>query len=132
MVYANSLKKRLQENPNISVFLINTGWNGQGKRMSLKETRAMVTAAVEGQLDHVEYSTHPIFKIAIPKQCPGLPDQNVLDPLNSWTDQNLYWQKANELAQSFQENIKKFPALTEEVLEAGPTPIPELAYTLQA
>jgi phosphoenolpyruvate carboxykinase (ATP) len=123
MVYADSLAKRLKENPQVSVFLVNTGWNGKAKRMSLKDTRAMITAALEGKLDKVSYETHPVFKVAVPKSCPGLSDEKVLDPINSWDDKELYWKKTNILAEKFQENIKKFPGLTEEVLAAGPSPI---------
>jgi phosphoenolpyruvate carboxykinase (ATP) len=122
MVYANSLAKRLKENPSVSVFLVNTGWNGKGKRMSLKNTRAMVTSAIDGSLDNVEYETHKIFKIAVPKTCPGVSDNAVLNPINTWDDKSKYWNSSNKLAKKFQENIKKFPDLTEEVLMAGPIP----------
>jgi len=123
MVYADSLKKRLEENPDVSVFLVNTGWNGKGDRMSLKDTRAMVTAALGGELDDVECLEHPVFKLAVPTTCPGVSADSILDPINSWDDKDLYWEKANALAEKFQENIKKFPGLTEEVLSAGPIPM---------
>lgn len=122
MIYADSLAKRLDENPNVSVFLVNTGWNGKGKRMALKETRAMVTAALEGKLDNVEMITHPVFKVAVPKTCPGVSSDEILDQKNSWDDEAKYWEAANKLAVMFQDNIKNFPGLTEEVLSAGPAP----------
>ena len=122
MVYADSLANRLKENPNVSVFLVNTGWNGQSKRMSLKDTRAMVTAALEGSLDAVETTVHPIFKVAVPTTCPGVSSDAVLDPKTSWDSEDKYWEAANKLAVRFQENIKNFPGLTDEVLAAGPAP----------
>jgi phosphoenolpyruvate carboxykinase (ATP) len=122
MVYADSLAKRLEENPQVSVFLVNTGWNGQSKRMSLKDTRAMVTAALEGKLDNVETTNHPIFKIAVPTTCPGVSSDDILNPLNTWDSEDKYWEAANKLAVRFQDNIKNFPGLTEEVLAAGPKP----------
>jgi len=122
MVYADVLAKRIEENPDASVFLINTGWNGKGQRISLPDTRSIITAAIEGDLNDVEYENHPIFKFAVPKSCPGLSNNSILDPLNSWDDEALYWQKANLLAEKFQDNIKNFPGLTDEVLRAGPVP----------
>lgn len=123
MVYADSLKKRLEENPQVSVFLVNTGWNGKGKRMSLKDTRAMITAALEGKLDNVETKIDPVFKYAVPTTCPGVSDDALLDPSNVWDDKALFAEKANALAAKFQENIKQFPGLTDEVLNAGPAPV---------
>jgi|FLOH01.1.fsa_nt_gi phosphoenolpyruvate carboxykinase (ATP) len=120
MVYANILAKRIEENPGVSVFLINTGWNGKGKRISLPNTRAIVTAALDGKLDKVEYKNHSIFKFAVPKSCPGLSDQSILDPTHSWADKDLYWESAKKLAVKFSENIKKFNDLTDEVIVAGP------------
>jgi phosphoenolpyruvate carboxykinase (ATP) len=122
MVYADSLAKRLKENPQVSVFLVNTGWNGQSKRMSLKDTRAMVTAALEGKLDSVECSEHPIFKVSVPSTCPGVSSDEILNPISSWDSEDKYWEAANKLAVRFQENIKDFSGLTDEVLAAGPAP----------
>lgn len=120
MVYADSLAKRLKENPQVSVFLVNTGWNGKGQRMAIKETRAMVTAALNGSLDRVSYKNHPIFKVAVPETCPGVSGSEILDPINSWDSEDKYWEAANKLAKRFQDNIKKFPGLTKEVFDAGP------------
>ena len=122
MVYADILAKRIEENPHVSVFLVNTGWNGTGKRMSLKDTRAMITAALEGKLDNVKFSAHPIFKVSVPATCPGVSSDSILDPINTWEDKKLYWKSANKLAAQFQKNIKKFPGLTEEILNGGPCP----------
>jgi len=122
MVYADSLAKRLKENPDVSVFLVNTGWTGTGKRMALKETRAMVTAALEGKLDNVETWEHPVFKVSVPKTCPGVSSDSVLDQKNTWVNEAKYWEAADKLAVMFQENIKNFPGLTDEVLAAGPEP----------
>jgi len=120
MVYADILAKRISEKKDVSVFLVNTGWNGTGKRMSLKDTRAMITAALEGKLDDVSYTSHPVFKVAVPETCPNVSSESILNPINTWEDKDLYWTSANKLAVKFQENIKKFTGLTDEVLSAGP------------
>src|SRR5690606_32142087 len=101
----------------------NTGWTGGpygvGNRMKLKYTRAMIKAALEGNLDSVEYEQDPIFKLMIPKSCPDVPS-NILNPKNTWEDKEAYDKTANKLAKSFAENIKKFPGVAKEVLMAGP------------
>ena len=119
MVYADLLAQRIKENPEVSVFLVNTGWNGKGKRMSIKATRAMVTAALNGDLDNVNTFQHPIFKFEVPAVCPGVEDE-ILNPLNSWDSEEAYWKAANKLAAKFEDNIQRFPGLTEQVLAAGP------------
>jgi phosphoenolpyruvate carboxykinase (ATP) len=120
MVYANILAKRIKETPGVSVFLVNTGWNGKGKRMSIKDTRAMVTAALEGSLDSVDYKEHPIFKVSVPTTCPGVSSDTILDPKSTWESDDKYNVAANKLADRFQDNIQKFDELTDEVLNAGP------------
>jgi phosphoenolpyruvate carboxykinase (ATP) len=121
-VYADILAKRISENENVSVFLLNTGWNGVGKRISLKDTRAMVTAALDGKLDNVSYHTHPVFKLAIPDTCPGLSTASMLEPENTWKNKELYWKSANKLAKQFVDNIKRFKDLDSDILESGPAP----------
>ncbi|MBQ7170858.1 MAG: phosphoenolpyruvate carboxykinase (ATP), partial [Clostridia bacterium] len=87
-VYATMLGKKLQET-GASVFLVNTGWcgghAGEVPRMKLKYTRAMVSAALAGELDNVEYVRDPIFNVNIPKTCPNVPAE-ILDPRSVWTD----------------------------------------------
>ena len=93
------------------VWLVNTGWTGGpygvGRRMTIAHTRAMITAALAGQLDAVSYQRHPIFNIDSPTTCPGVPDA-VLDPRSTWQDGSQYDAQARELARMFIENFKSF------------------------
>src|SRR5690606_5222176 len=90
---------------------VNTGWSGgaygTGNRMSLKYTRAMITAAMTGQLDNVEYKAHNVFGILVPQSCPGAPDE-ILNPRDTWSDKEAYDKKANELAGLFINNFDQF------------------------
>lgn len=108
--YADMLSSKMRE-AGVNVWLVNTGWSGGsygvGNRMKLKFTRAMITAALEGQLDNVEYKEHEIFGLAMPTTCPNVPDE-VLNPRNTWTSGEAYDKAANELARKFNENFKKF------------------------
>ncbi len=117
MVYARLLGEKLEKHGS-RVFLINTGWTGGpygvGKRMEIKHSRGMVAAALNGDLDNVEYDTHPIFNLKIPKSCPGVPSE-ILNPRNTWQDKEAYDKKAGELADAFRNNISKFPGVTEEI-----------------
>ena len=93
---------------------------GVGKRMSIAHTRAMITAALSGQLDNVQYQRHPIFNVEMPLTCPGVPDE-VLDPRSTWTDRSAYDQQAKKLASMFVENFKMFEGdVDRTVVEAGP------------
>ncbi|SDG41462.1 phosphoenolpyruvate carboxykinase (ATP) [Psychroflexus sediminis] len=121
--YGEMLSKKMKD-AGVNVWLINTGWTGgpygTGSRMKLKYTRAMITAALEGQLDSVEYTTHEIFNIATPKTCPGVPTE-VLNPRDTWADQEAYDAKAKTLAKSFKDNFKKFEAYADsEIIEGAP------------
>jgi phosphoenolpyruvate carboxykinase (ATP) len=119
------LGERLQQHPHTHVYLINTGWSGGsygvGHRVSIKHTRAMVSAALNGDLDTVEFTPHPIFKVLIPETVPGVPHK-LLDPQNTWDDPDAYEQQARELANRFVENFKQFKTARREIVEAGPTP----------
>ena len=80
----------------------------------------MINAALDGELNHVEYEAHPVFGMLIPKKCPGVPSQ-ILDPRNTWKDKNDYDKKAKELARKFVENFKKFAHHAgKEILAAAP------------
>lgn len=120
-VYADLLKQRI-ESHKANVYLINTGWQGGpygvGKRISIPHTRAMVTAALEGALEKVEYVTHPIFNVLVPKSCPGVPSE-LLDPRESWQDKKAYDEAAHKLAEMFIENFKKFQGV-DHLVAAGP------------
>jgi phosphoenolpyruvate carboxykinase (ATP) len=121
--YAELLGAKL-EGSDTRVWLVNTGWTGGsygvGSRMKLSYTRAMITAALEGKLDNVKFETLPVFQLAIPTTCEGVPS-DLLNPRNTWNDQALYDQTAHHLAQKFQNNFRKFEAeTTQEIIEAGP------------
>jgi phosphoenolpyruvate carboxykinase (ATP) len=120
-VYAKMLTQRLQEHQ-VSVYLINTGWQGgpygTGKRVSIPHTRAMVTAALNGELDQQAFEAHPIFNVLVPKSCPGVPAE-ILNPRSQWQDASAYDQKAEQLAGMFVENFKKFQGV-DHLVSAGP------------
>lgn len=109
-VYAELLKKKIEEH-GCNVWLVNTGWSGGpygiGNRMQLPYTRAMVNAAVNGDLDNVEFGQNEVFGLAIPKSCPNVPDE-VLFPRNTWADKEAYDKAALKLKGMFEENYKKF------------------------
>lgn len=119
--YAEMFSKKMKE-AGVNVWLINTGWSGGsygvGKRMSLKYTRALIAAALNGDLEKVGYEKHNVFGIAIPKTCPGVP-ADILNPRNTWTSKEDYDQKANYLADSFIKNFEKFSEFANEEILAG-------------
>ena len=115
-------KKINQFNPQI--WLINTGWTagayGVGSRIKLNYTRAMISAVLSGQLNDVKYATHDVFGLQFPTVCPGVPDE-VLNPRNTWSDSNLYDQKAFELAKLFNSNFEKYQSkASQDIIDAGP------------
>jgi phosphoenolpyruvate carboxykinase (ATP) len=106
------------------VWLINTGWTGgaygTGQRIKLSYTRAMVAAALKGQLDRLAYKDHAVFGFSIPESCPGVPSE-LLDPSNTWADKAAYDKQANELGKKFVHNFEKYAAqATPEILSASP------------
>jgi phosphoenolpyruvate carboxykinase (ATP) len=106
-VYADMLSEKMRRHKAIC-YLVNTGWvagpYGIGSRMSLKHTRALVGAAVSGALDSVETRIDPIFGLAVPLRCPGVPD-SVLDARGQWSNPDAYDQAARALAVRFQKNL---------------------------
>lgn len=122
MEYAKMLGQKISQH-NTRVYLINTGWSGGpygvGKRMDLKYTRAMVTAALNGELEKVRFKHDDIFNLDIPTSCPGVPSE-ILDPRNTWSDKNKYDLSANRLAELFVKNFQKFGVISKEILNAGP------------
>ena len=119
--YAEMLSKKMKD-ANVKVWLINTGWTGgpygTGSRMKLKYTRAMITAALNGELDTVEYVNHKVFGIAIPQSCPNVPSE-IVNPRNTWEDKDLYDIKAIELAQKFKANFEKFSTFANTEIMSG-------------
>jgi phosphoenolpyruvate carboxykinase (ATP) len=121
--YAEMLGKKMTA-ANVNVFMINTGWSGGpygvGSRMKLAYTRAMITAALEGKLDVVEYEAHPVFGMMMPKECPNVPSE-ILNPRNTWVDKNAYDEKAIVLANKFVKNFEKYASgVSAEILAAAP------------
>lgn len=121
--YAQMLGSKMQEHQ-VNVWMINTGWTGgpygEGSRMKLKFTRAMITAALEGKLDNAEFETHPVFGVAMPKSCPDVPEE-VLNPRNTWADKSAYDEKAKYLAGLFVKNFEKYAdGVSAEILAAAP------------
>jgi phosphoenolpyruvate carboxykinase (ATP) len=121
--YAELLGKKMKEQ-GVKVWMINTGWTGgpylKGNRMKLAYTRAMITAALEGQLDNVEYINHPVFGMAMPKTCPGVPVE-LLNPRDTWSDKQAYDEMAGQLASWFNQNFEKYAAgVSAEILAASP------------
>ncbi|HMC99634.1 MAG TPA: phosphoenolpyruvate carboxykinase (ATP) [Ferruginibacter sp.] len=121
--YAEMLGKKMKAH-NVNVWMINTGWTGGpygvGNRMKLSFTRAMITAALEDQLNDVKFNPHPVFGMMIPETCPGVPSE-ILDPRNTWADKAAYDEKAKNLAEQFIKNFEKYASgVNEEILAAGP------------
>lgn len=119
--YAEMLSAKMQE-AGVSVWLVNTGWTGGpygvGNRMKLRYTRAMITAALNGELDDVAFEQHPVFGLNVPQECPNVPSE-VLNPKGTWKDQKAYDVQAKELAKSFRENFKKFEEFANAEIMAG-------------
>lgn len=121
--YAAMLKQRMLKH-NVNVWLVNTGWVGGrfgvGKRISIRHTRNLLNAALDGRLDKVEYRKDKLFGFEVPTSCPDVPT-DVLDPASSWGNKDEYWKKYDALAARFIENFKLFEKETsEEVKKAGP------------
>jgi phosphoenolpyruvate carboxykinase (ATP) len=118
-VYAEMLGRKLDEHGS-AVWLVNTGWTGgpfgEGERMPIAATRALLHAALAGRLDDVEYRVDPVFGFRVPVEVPGV-DPRLLDPRGTWRDPETYDRKARELAAMFRDNFAKFPA---DLASAGP------------
>jgi phosphoenolpyruvate carboxykinase (ATP) len=121
--YAELLGQKIKDH-DVKCWLVNTGWTGgeygTGERISIKYTRAMINAALEGKLDTVDYTTHPIFGLSYPNECPSVP-ADVLDPKKTWADQAAYDSKAKSLAKMFHDNFKQYDKyVSKEVKKSGP------------
>ena len=121
--YAELLGQKM-ESSQVNVWLVNTGWSGGsygiGSRLSLKYTRSLITAALEGKLENVEYKNHEVFGLAMPTECDDVPSE-ILSPRNTWEDKSAYDLKANELAQAFNNNFDKYlDFANQEMLDSAP------------
>lgn len=129
--YAEMLSAKMKE-AGVNVWLINTGWTGGpygvGSRIKLKYTRAMISAALNGDLDEVSYKTyhtHSVFGLLQPRHCPGVPSE-VLSSRRTWDNDEGYYKAAYKLSESFRENFKKFEEYAnDEILAGAPNLKPE-------
>ncbi len=122
-VYAELLKKKIQKHK-VNCWLVNTGWiggpYGVGNRISIKYTRALLNAALDGKLAKAKFVTDPVFGFQIPTACAGVP-ANILNPQKTWKDKKAYMEKYMALAKSFVENFKKYEAgCSKAILSAAP------------
>ena len=121
-VYAKLLGEKVNQH-NTVVYLVNTGWSGGaygvGKRIKIKYSRAMITAALTGKLDIIKYRHDDTFNLDIPTEVEGVPSE-ILDPKNTWVDKDSYEMSARKLAQMFVENFKKFENVSQDIVDAGP------------
>jgi len=121
--YAELLAEHIRKH-DADVWLVNTGWSGGaygvGKRMKLSYTRAIIDAIHSGELAQQATQTDPVFGLAIPQSCPGVPDE-ILVPRNTWDDKQAYDATCHKLAQLFAENFAHYEDVAgQEVIDAGP------------
>jgi phosphoenolpyruvate carboxykinase (ATP) len=122
VVYADLLGEKIARH-GTRVWLINTGWSGgpygTGSRIGLSHTRAILRAALSGELDDAEMAEEPFFGLVVPRECPGVPKE-VLNPRNTWKDRNAYDAQARKVGGMFEKNFARFAAeVSPEVRAAG-------------
>ena len=116
--YAEVLVKRMEQS-GAKAYLVNTGWNGTGKRISIKDTRGIIDAILDGSIDSAKTQNIPYFNFTVPAELKGV-DTNILDPRNTYSDASEWEVKAKDLAARFQNNFKKFEHLGGDLVKAGP------------
>ena len=121
--YADLLRNKIKRY-GVNCWLLNTGWVGGpygiGKRISIQYTRAMLTAALSGDLANVSYTKDPIFGFEVPEKCPGVPD-DVLNPAIAWPSESEYTRRYRDLASRFIDNFRKFEDQTNSTISnSGP------------
>ena len=125
--YAEMLGQLLDQNPDVQVWLVNTGWTGgsygTGHRLKLAHTRRLITAALSGVLSEVSFRQHPVFGVSVPAAVPGVPTE-ILDPRHTWADKAAYDRTATELAEKFTRNFEKYADFASADILAG---APQLA-----
>ncbi len=122
-IYAKLLGEKIKKHK-ATCWLVNTGWTGgpygEGSRMSIKHTRAMLNAALNGELESVETRIDPYFGVHVPVSCPDIPP-DVLDPRSTWKDKKKYDEAAERLVAMFRENFTQFEKeVSVEIRNAGP------------
>ncbi|HLV47533.1 MAG TPA: phosphoenolpyruvate carboxykinase (ATP), partial [Aliidiomarina sp.] len=120
--YAEVLAKRM-EAAGAEAYLVNTGWNGTGKRISIQATRAIIDSILDGSIENAEFVELPYFNLAMPTELPGVEDNSILDPRQTYADVNEWDSKAKNLAELFINNFEKFTDNEEgkRLVAAGPT-----------
>jgi phosphoenolpyruvate carboxykinase (ATP) len=118
--YAEELVKRMEKS-NAKAYLVNTGWNGTGKRISIKDTRGIIDAILDGSIEKAPTKMIPYFNFEVPTALPGV-DPNILDPRDTYTDKNAWEEKAKDLSGRFIKNFEKFTtnAAGKALVAAGP------------
>jgi phosphoenolpyruvate carboxykinase (ATP) len=119
--YAEVLTKRM-EDADATAYLVNTGWNGTGKRISIKATRAIIDSILDGSIDKAECQILPHFNLSVPTQVSGV-EGDILDPRDTYQDASQWEEKAQDLAKRFVNNFEKFTDTPEgkSLVKAGPT-----------
>ncbi len=120
--YANLLRERIEQHK-VRCYLINTGWTGgpygTGSRININYTRAMVRAAISGEIDQADFVMEPIFGLRVPTSCPNVP-RELLIPRNTWAEPDAYDLQARALANLFKKNFEQFTLPSDDVRNAGP------------
>ena len=118
--YGEELVKKMKM-VGAKAYLVNTGWNGTGKRISIKDTRAIIDAILDGSIDKAPTKTMPYFNFLVPTELPGV-DSGILDPRDTYRDAKEWDEKARDLAQRFITNFHKFTGndLGKKLVDAGP------------
>lgn len=118
--YGEELVKKMKM-VGAKAYLVNTGWNGTGKRISIKDTRAIINAILDGSIDKAPTKTMPYFNFLVPTELPGV-DSGILDPRDTYRDAKEWDEKARDLAQRFITNFHKFTGndLGKKLVDAGP------------
>lgn len=119
--YAEELVKKMEQH-GAQAYLVNTGWNGTGKRISIKATRAIINAILDGSIEHANFEETPYFKFHFPTSLPNIEDNGILDPRSTYTDVSIWDTKARDLAARFINNFVKFTDTPEgqALVAAGP------------
>ncbi len=118
--YGQELVRKMEEH-GAEAYLVNTGWNGTGKRISIKDTRAIIDAILDGSIEKAETKVIPIFNLEIPLELPNV-NPDILDPRDTYQDRNDWKEKAKDLANRFIKNFEKYTDNEEgqELVAAGP------------
>ncbi|MCB9334677.1 MAG: phosphoenolpyruvate carboxykinase (ATP) [Flavobacteriales bacterium] len=119
--YGEELVKKMEAH-GAEAYLVNTGWNGTGKRISIKDTRGIINAILDGSIEKAETKTIPVFNLEVPTSLPGV-DSNILDPRDTYANKEEWNEKANKLAALFVKNFEKYTDNEEgkALVAAGPS-----------